>query len=429
MSPQNEFHYIPRLLDATLRKRLGEYPAVLLRGPKWCGKTTSCEQIASSVLSLRDPEVYSRSADAAAVRPSLLLRGDEPRLIDEWQLLPVLWDAVISESDARHDAPGRFILTGSATPPQKEEDKRKHTGTGRIGRITMGTMSLEETGETTGEVSLSQLFAGETQVEGISPVDIEGYSHMICRGGWPALISRGAASPTVASDYISAVCESDLEEAAGQAIDPVRAHALIRSLARVTAQEASLATILADVKDSGTGMSEPTLRTYLNALRRIYFVAEVRAWAPTLRSKTPLRTSGVWHLADPSLEAAALDANDEALLDDLTTMGFLFESLCVHDLRAYLAPMGGDVFHYRDKSGLEVDAIPRLPSGVWAGVEVKLGGEQRIEEGAQHLLTLAKKVDSSKSGSPAFLMVLTGGRYAYTRRDGVHVVPLACLKS
>ena len=425
MSEGTKFEYMPRLVDKQLETKLQSMPAVLVRGPKWCGKTSTCEQISSSELKLRNPDVYIRSEEVAAVRPSLLLRGDRPRLLDEWQLLPVLWDAVTSEVDNLRGKPGQFLLTGSATPPKKSE--RKHTGTGRIARLDMSPMTLVESRESTGEVSLAALFSDAAEVEGASPWTIEQWAHLICRGGWPAPISQGSTDTGLAGEYISAICESDLEEASGQAIDPDRARALIHSVSRNVSQEASLVTLLADVMNAGVGMSEPTLRVYLEGLRRLFVVREIPAWAPALRSRTPLRAARVWHLCDPSLAAAALGANEEGLLDDLVTMGYLFESLCIRDLRVYASLLGGTVYHYRDKSGLEADAIIALPSGAWAGIEVKLGGASRIDDGAKNLAALASKVDQERSGSPAFLMVLTAGEYAYTRPDGVHVVPLGCL--
>lgn len=291
----------------------------------------------------------------------------------------------------------------------------------------MDTMTLEESGVSTCEVSLASLFEGQEEVSGVGPVSVEGYADLICGGGWPAPIARGSLDPGVAWDYVDALCESDVSEAAQSSLDPARTRALLRSIARCSAQEASLATILADVRDVGVGMSEPTLRVYLNALRRLYVIRDVKAWAPTLRSKTPLRQAGVWHLCDPSLAAAALETNADGLLSDLNSMGYLFESLCVRDLRVYLRLLNGEVCHYRDKNGLEADAILRLQDGRWAGVEVKIGGEKNIEDGAANLRSLAEKVDQKRTGAPAFLMVLTGGQYAYTRPDGVHVVPLACL--
>ncbi len=420
--------YMPRIVDAQVADKLSRAGAVLVRGPKWCGKTSTCEQHAASALFMRDPDGYESNMEAAVVKPSLLLRGARPRLVDEWQVAPALWDAVVSEVDRVGGAPGQFLLTGSSTPKGFGAGKGPvHTGTGRIARVDMDPMTLEESGESTAEVSLSGLFAGACDVEGASHVGIERYAELICAGGWPAPIAHDALDCGVAIDYVDALCESDVGEAAGAAVDPDRVRALLRSLARRTAQEASNAAVLADVRDVGVGMSEPTLRTYLSALRRMFVVEESRAWAPTLRSRTPLRSSPVWHMCDPSIAAAAMEADADCLLGDLRTMGFLFESLCVRDLRVYMRAMGGGVYHYRDKGGLEADAVLRLPNGRWAAAEVKLGGDSRIDEGARHLLVLAEKVDAKATGEPAFLMVLTGGRYAYTRPDGVHVVPLACL--
>ena len=327
------FRYLPRVTDGQLTCKLLENPVVLVRGPKWCGKTTSCERLAKSVLRLRDPDEYARSMEAARVQPSLLLRGTRPRLLDEWQLVPVLWDAAINAADLEHGAPSQFLLTGSATPPKKEG--RRHAVTGRIARLDMSPMTLEESGESSGDVSLASLFGSQEEVAGISEVSVEDWSRIICRGGWPSPISHGTFGIGVADEYIKAICESDLEEASGSQIDPDRARALLRSLARNTAQEASNGTIIADVKSSGTGMSEPTLRVYLDALRRIFVVRELKAWAPSLRSRTPLRQARIWHLCDPSLEAAALETDEDGLLGDLNTMGYLFESLCVRDLRVY----------------------------------------------------------------------------------------------
>lgn len=417
------YEYMARLADSALRAKLSSMSAVLVRGPKWVGKTSSCEQLARSALLLRDPDVYTRSLDALEAQPSLLLRGERPRLIDEWQLAPVLWDAVISEADKLKGEVGQFLLTGSATPV--DPSKLHHTGTGRIARLDMSSMTLEETGESTAEVSLRSLFEGGS-AEGASPIDVEGYARMICRGGWPATIAHGD-EVSVASDYIDAICESDVAEAEGVDLDPDRTRALIRSLARNTAQGVTNVTLLEDVRSAGVGMSEPTLRLYLRALRRLFVLEEVKAWAPTLRSKTPLRTTPVKHLCDPSIAAAALEADAAGLLDDLQTMGLLFESLCVHDLRVYARTLEGDVYHYRDKSSLEADVIVRLKDGRWGAVEVKLGGTSRIEEGAENLKRLARKVDQKKSGAPSFLLVLTGSAYAYTRPDGVHVAPLGCL--
>ena len=421
--------YLKRIVDEELAETLERAGAVLVQGPKWCGKTSTCEQIARSALKMRDPDSYSSNLKAADVKPSLLLRGEKPRLIDEWQVAPVLWDAVINDVDANGCSSGQFLLTGSATPiGLGDKDSPKHTGTGRIARLSMDPMTLFEAGLSSGEVSIKDLFSAEnSELEGVSCITVEDYAELTCCGGWPAPVAQGKRDPNIAVDYVSALCEADISEASLSVLDPDRAHALLRSIGRNSAQEASNKTLLSDVKEVGVGMSEPTLRVYLNALRRLFVLEDLKAWAPTLRSKTPLRTSSVWHLCDPSLACAALETNAEGLLGDMNTFGYLFETLCVRDLRVFMRHLGGGVCHYRDKSGLEVDVILRLKNGTWAGVEVKLGGAKNIEKGASNLLKLASKVDANATGTPAFLMVLSGGKYAYTREDGVHVVPLGCL--
>ena len=420
------FEYIPRIIDKTLKNKLSYTGAVLVRGPKWTGKTSTCEQLAESALYLRDPDEYEQNMELAQTKPSLLLRGAKPRLIDEWQVAPVLWDAVVSAIDKSKGESGQFLLTGSATPVDPK--LVKHTGTGRIARLTMRSMSLYESRESSGEVSLDALFGGG-DVEGVSLLSVEDVARCICRGGWPeAVVKEGQDPVRQARDYLDAIVENDISEASGIKRNATKARALLRSLARRSAQEASLTTIAQDVTGDGVAMTEKTVASYINSLRKLFVIEDVPAWAPTLRSKTPLRTSPTWHFTDPSLAAAALHANVDSLLGDLSTMGFLFESLCVRDLRIYMDSIGGEVAHYRDKTGLEVDAIVKKDDGVWGAIEVKLGGEARIEEAATHLKKLEEKIDLAKTPAPSFKAVLTGGKYAYRRDDGVCVVPLACLK-
>lgn len=420
------YEYLPRIIDSALKDKLSYTGAVLVRGPKWTGKTSTCEQLAKSALYLRDPDEYEQNMELAQTKPSILLRGAQPRLIDEWQVAPVLWDAVVSAIDKSKGESGQFLLTGSATPVEPE--RIKHTGTGRIARLTMRSMSLYESRESTGEVSLDALFRGE-DIGGVSPMDVEDIARCICRGGWPeAVVKKGSDPTSWARDYLEAIIESDISEASGIERNAAKARALLRSLARCSAQEASLATIARDMSGDGISMTEKTVASYINSLKKLFVIEDAPAWAPTLRSKTPLRTSSTWHFTDPSLAAAALRANDDSLLGDLSTMGFLFESLCVRDLRIYLDSVGGEVAHYRDKTGLEVDAIAKRDDGAWGAIEVKLGGEARIEEAAAHLKKMAAKIDTTKTPAPSFKAVLTGGKYAYRRDDGVYVVPLACLR-
>lgn len=420
------YEYLPRIIDSALKDKLSYTGAVLIRGPKWTGKTSTCEQLAKSALYLRDPDEYEQNMELAQTKPSILLRGAQPRLIDEWQVAPVLWDAVVSAIDKSKGESGQFLLTGSATPVDPE--RIKHTGTGRIVRLTMRSMSLYESRESTGEVSLDALFRGE-DIGGVSSMDVEDIARCICRGGWPeAVVKKGSDPTSWARDYLEAIIESDISEASGIERNAAKARALLRSLARCSAQEASLATIARGMSGDGISMTEKTVASYINSLKKLFVIEDAPAWAPTLRSKTPLRTSSTWHFTDPSLAAAALRANDDSLLGDLSTMGFLFESLCVRDLRIYLDSVGGEVAHYRDKTGLEVDAIAKRDDGAWGAIEVKLGGEARIEEAAAHLKKMAAKIDTTKTPAPSFKAVLTGGKYAYRRDDGVYVVPLACLR-
>lgn len=418
--------YWPRIADALLAKKVQSMPAVLVRGPKWIGKTSSCEQLAKSSLMLRNPDTLIKARETAAVQPSLLLSGDRPRLIDEWQVLPILWDSVISECDIAKGAPAQFLLTGSATPV--DIDQLLHTGVGRISRLSMSTMTLEETQESTKQVSLARLFEVAGSISGQSSLSIEEYVRIVCRGGWPSVIAEGAHA-SIARDYLEVLCESDIAEATGTRIDPTRARALVRSIARNVAQAPKASTFIEDIQDAGISISEPTLREYLGALRRLFVLEEIPAWSPALRSKTPLRTSKVMHLADPSLAAAAVDATPDKFLEDLGSFGYFFESLCVHDLLVYARAINGELFYYRDKTDLEVDSIISLPDGSWGAIEIKLGGEERINEAANNLLKLKGRVATDRMGEPNFLMVLTAGTYAYTREDSVHVCPLGCLAS
>lgn len=416
--------YLPRLCDVELQNALESSGAVLIEGAKWCGKTRTGLHAAKSVLYLQDPDVRASNLALAEIKPSLLLQGDTPRLIDEWQMAPVLWDAVRFEVDRRGEL-GQFILTGSAVPRDRAT---AHTGTGRIVRVRMRTMSLQESGESSGIVSLRALFAGNQEdAGGRAAASIEELAFLLCRGGWPAgLRLKDAAALRTATDYVEALIHHDVSEVDGVEKNPERVRLLMRSLARNTATAANYATLKGDLDASDLGFSEKTLASYLNALRRIFVVEELPAWMPSLRSKTAIRTSPKWHFVDPSIAAAVLRAQPDALLKDFETFGFLFESLCTRDVRIYAQAADGDVFFYRDKSGLEADLVVRLRDGRWGAIEVKLGA-QAIELAARSLLRLADRVDPAKMGAPSFLLVLTGGEYAYRQPDGVWVVPLACL--
>jgi len=420
----NEKLYMPRVCDDELQSALQSSGAVLIEGAKWCGKTSTASHVSRSELLMQDPDKAASYLAMADTKPSLLLKGNTPRLLDEWQMAPVIWDAVRYEVDKRAET-GQFILTGSAVP---SDNMTAHTGTGRISRLLMRPMSLFESGESNGSVSLGALFDGVQDVDAVSDLSIENIAYTICRGGWPASIRRkGTAALRMAVDYVEAVISLDVSRVDNVEKNPERVRLLLRSLARNISTTANFQTIRADMEATDITLSDKTISTYMNALRRIFVVEDLQAWSPSLRSKTAIRTSVKRHFVDPSIATAVLRTNPEGILNDFQYFGFLFESLVTRDLRVYAQQNDGDVFHYRDKSGLEADLIVRLRNGRWAAIEVKLGKKQ-TDEAAENLLTLKGKINHDKMGEPSFLMVITGGEYAYRRHDGVLVVPLACLK-
>lgn len=416
--------YFPRLCDKLLKRQLESSGAVLVEGPKWCGKTSTSRESAKSILYMQDPDRgpgYIRLADTM---PSQLLQGEKPRVIDEWQEAPVLWDAVRFDVD-KTNLRGQYILTGSAVP--KEDDMPKHTGTGRISRLKMRPMTLFESRESNGSVSLKELFDGKTDIFGENPLSIPDLATALCRGGWPNAVASGDKSSMTARNYVDAVVNYDIQRVDGIERNPFRARTLLRSYARNISTMAAISTIMADVKANDTTISENTVYSYVNALRKIFLIEDIPAWKPSLRSKSAIRTSDKRQFVDPSIATAVMQADPGSILMDFGYFGFLFESLVTRDLRVYTQMLDGDIFHYRDKDNLEADLIIWLYDGRWAAVEVKLGSKE-IDDGAGHLIELSKKVDTSKVGEPAFLMVVTGGQFAYRRDDGVLVVPIGCLK-
>ena len=421
----SERPYLLRVCDQELQMALHSSGAVLIEGAKWCGKTSTASIAAKSILYMQDPDNSASYQAMADTKPSLLLKGETPRLIDEWQMAPVLWDAVRFEVDKRGDA-GQFILTGSAVPA---DNVTAHTGTGRFSRILMRPMSLFESNESNGTVSLGDLFDGNQAVGSMSELSIEKIAFVLCRGGWPASILKNEASALrMSRDYVEAVINHDVSRVDDVEKNPERVRLLLRSLARNVATLASIQTIKNDIEATDVSISDKTISSYLNALRRIFVVEDLPAWLPSMRSRSAIRTSAKRHFVDPSIATAVLRTNPDGLLNDFNTFGFLFESLCTRDIRIYAQAIDGDVFHYLDKSGLESDLIVRLRDGRWAAIEVKLGNKQ-IEEAAQNLLALEAKIDEDKMGQASFLMVITGGQYAYRRNDGVLVVPIGCLKN
>lgn len=413
-------NYYPRICDQVLSRKLQLTGATLVVGPKWCGKTETALQAARSVIYIQSDPQYK---ETGKLMPSLLLEGETPRLIDEWQEVPELWNAVRHSVDQRKKQ-GQFILTGSATP---RDEVLAHSGIGRISRIQMRPMSLYESKESTGSVSLKALFEGEQEIAAVSSMDIPQLAFSICRGGWPGAVTLPAGSEMLAREYTDMLVEADIRNLDGVERNPHRVRQVLRSLARNISTLTTANTILADVRANDITINERTLDNYLNAMRRLFVVEDVPAWSPSVRSKTTIRTSVKRQLADPSIATAVMRVDTAGLLHDLNTFGFLFESLCTRDLRVYAQSNDGEIFHYRDKDQLEIDLIISLNDGRWAAIEVKLG-EHQADEAAANLIQLKNKVDTSRIGEPSFLMVLTGGKFAYQRKDGVMVVPLACLK-
>ncbi|MDO5444811.1 MAG: DUF4143 domain-containing protein [Eubacteriales bacterium] len=420
--------YYQRVSDKVLEDHLESKGAVLIEGPKWCGKTTSAKYIAKSIIEMDRPDMTEQYQQMARIKPSALLEGKTPHLVDEWQIAPGIWNAVRYEVDQRGEF-GQFILTGSSVPPVLDESM--HTGTGRIVRMKMRPMSLFESKDSTGEVSLEDMFRG-CDIAASDNHNIDDIAYLICRGGWPLSINTSKkVALKQAFDYYDSVIKDDISRVDGIKRNPERTKRLMKSYARNVATQASLETIREDciVNDTDT-FDKETLYSYINALKKIFVIEDSAAWNPNLRSKTAVRTADTRYFVDPSIATAALGLGPQDLINDLNLMGLIFENLCVRDLRIYSDSLDGDVFHYRDKTGLECDAVIHLRNGKYGLIEVKLGGDKLINEGAENLLKLAGKIDSDKMMAPAFMMVLCGvAPFAYRRKDGVYVVPIACLKN
>ena len=426
--------YLPRIADKLLEERLDAIGAVLIAGPKWCGKTTTAEQQAKSVLKLQDPDKIKAYLVTAEVKPSLLLNGKNPRLIDEWQMAPVLWDAVRNAVDIRGET-GLFILTGSTTV---DESTIMHSGTGRISRMVMYPMSLYESGESNGKISLDALFRNPAlDINGItSNLSIENLVFAACRGGWPSSLNRKTRKAMLfeAQNYLANICDSDASTVDGVKRSPERVNAVLRSYARNISTLATDKTILEDVSSNYADISGPTLLSYLNALERLYVIEDLPAWQPSIRSATTIRAGKKKSFTDPSIATAALALSPEMLLMDLNTFGFIFECLCIRDLKVYSAAMGGRASYYHDRYGLEADCVLHLSDGRYALIEIKLGSRE-IEEGAARLVELknlvrkANEEKRAKIREPDLLIVITGGEMAYTRNDGVKIIPVGSLRN
>lgn len=420
--------YRPRIADKLLVRKLKGKGAIVIEGAKWCGKTTTAEQLAKSVLYVSEPGKVDQNIELSRLNPSLLLNGEKPRLLDEWQVAPLLWDAIRFDAD-HSPSLGLYILTGSCVPADMGEVL--HSGTGRFGWLKMRPMSLWESGESSGEVSLKALFDKDYKVSGISTIDLTRMAFLCCRGGWPlSLDMDDDIALEQAFDYVEAVEHRDIQRADGVDREPSRVHRLLRSYARHQGTQANLTVIQQDlVTNEGARFDTDTILSYIKALKSIFVVEDVEAWNPNLRSKTAIRSSDTRYFTDPSIAVAALGLGPNDLINDLNTFGLIFETMCIRDLRVYADACDGKVYHYRDKNGLESDAVIHLRNGSYGLVEIKLGGSKLIDEGARTLKELAGKIDLTKMKAPSFLMVLTAvGDYAYRREDGVCVVPVACLK-
>ena len=422
--------YRPRIADQLLSESLEALGAVLVQGAKWCGKTTTSVHHAKSVLYMDDPNQKAQNLALAQTNIKRLLEGETPRVIDEWELAPELWDAARFEVDHRDTHVGQFIFTGSAVPKEKDKKKIFHSGTGRFDWITMRTMSLWESGDSTGDVSIGALFDG-AMPDGMSHIDLDRIAYLTCRGGWPGALSLSAnAALRVSRAYLKAVVESDISRVDDVKRDPDLMMRIIRSLARNQGEQIPYTTIRADVlNNENVQLSDDTVENYVKVLKCIFLEEDMRAWNPNLRSKTAIRTTDTRYFVDPSIATAALGLGPDDLLNNLIDFGFYFETLVVRDLRVYADALDGEVFHYRDKAGLECDAVLHRRNGAYGLIEIKLGGADNIEKGATTLKDLAGKIDTTKMKAPSFMMVITGiGQYAYCREDGVFVVPIGCLK-
>lgn len=420
--------YKHRIADEILKRKLMGKGAILVQGPKWCGKTTTAKQIAKSLLDLGNPGELSNAKETLQIVPKKLLEGDVPRLIDEWQTIPELWDMIRSEVDNRGEM-GQFILTGSSVP--MDENKRMHSGNGRYGWINMRPMSLWESGESNGKISLADLFEGNTFEPFDYSMDVNTLAFQICRGGWPqSTFIEGEVALDQARDYYETIYKVDIHRVDKVRRNSERTRLLLKSYARNTGSATSFSKMSADIKENDNAdISYETISDYIDALKKLFVLEDMPAWNPNLRSKSAIQSSDTRYFIDPSIATSALSLEPKDLINDMSTFGLFFESMAVRDLRTYADALNGDLFHFRDSSGLECDAVLHRRNGEYGLFEIKLGGNNNIEKGAETLKHLAEVIDTDKMKAPAFLMVLTGiGQYAYRRPDGVFVVPIGCLK-
>lgn len=419
--------YLPRLIEKPITESMKTNGCIVIEGPKWCGKSTTSERFAKSVIKLQKPATYKQYRILADIGDDNLLFGEKPVLFDEWQKIPELWDYVRNYIDET-SGKGLFILTGSAKPI---EDKERHSGIGRMKKIIMRTMSLWESNESSGEVSLRNLFDNTKNVSGKNRYQLKDIAHIICRGGFPsAVIEKDKdISLNYAKDYVNTLVSTDITSVDDIKRNPKRARAILKSYARNISTPAKMTTILKDVESNTDTQDIRTINSYIDAFSKLFVIDETESWTPKLRSKTAIRTTSTKHFVDPSIATAILDANPNDLIQDLNTFGLLFENLVIRDLKIYTQSLDGNVYNYRDKSGLEADAVIHLNDGRWGLIEIKLGGETLINEGALTLTKLKEVIDQDKMNKPAFLAIITAtDSFAYKREDGIYVIPIACLK-
>jgi hypothetical protein len=419
--------YLPRLIEKPITESMKTNGCIVIEGPKWCGKSTTSERFAKSVIKLQKPATYKQYRILADIGDDNLLSGEKPVLFDEWQKIPELWDYVRNYIDET-SGKGLFILTGSAKPI---EDKERHSGIGRMKKIIMRTMSLWESNESSGEVSLRDLFDNTKNISGKNRFQLKDIAHIICRGGFPSAVTEKDKNISLnyAKDYVNTLVSTDITSVDDIKRNPKRARAILKSYARNISTPAKMTTILKDVESSIDTQDIRTINSYIDAFSKLFVIDETESWTPKLRSKTAIRTTSTKHFVDPSIATAILDANPNDLIQDLNTFGLLFENLVIRDLKIYTQSLDGNVYNYRDKSGLEADAVIHLNDGRWGLIEIKLGGETLINEGALTLIKLKEVIDQDKMNKPAFLAIITAtDSFEYKREDGIYVIPIACLK-
>jgi uncharacterized protein len=424
---KNDAIYLPRLIENTITQSMKTNGCIVIEGPKWCGKSTTSERFAKSVVKLQKPATYNQYRILADIGDDNLLFGEKPLLFDEWQKIPELWDYIRNYID-EVSGKGLFILTGSAKPI---EDKERHSGIGRIKKITMRTMSMWESNESSGEVSLKQLFNKNGNVSGKNKYQLKDIAHIICRGGFPSAVieKNQEIALNYAKDYVNALVTTDVTSVDDIKRNPKRARVVLKSYARHISTAAHMTTILKDVESAADIQDIRTVNSYIEAFTKLFVIDETESWTPKLRSKTAIRTTSTKHFVDPSIATAILDANPNDLMSDFNTFGLFFENLVLRDLKIYVQSLEGNVYNYRDKSGLEADAVIHLNDGRWGLIEIKLGGEKLINEGSMTLKTLKDKIDQEKMSKPSFLAIITASdSFAYKREDDVYVIPIACLK-